>query len=289
MVYDDTLTQFLSGFDSTFADAALRMGNVFAKGIGEAENLAKAYYYYLQADYAIKLRAKNSDFFGDTTVAANIQNVIDEIKTKLPEDYFCDNSDYEYPFHFAMLTDGGNRCELKRSKNHDGSTVLTATRIAARGEANVDYILVTVPRMQYCERRKDVSYVLSGHPRVWFKAEAKQVRYNYFENNFKLNRYEFYNDDELVAYVKCDNHKLIVPAKSASNGKKYRLAGISFSDDGRTYDYICDLDDVKVGDTVVVEGYDGETEVTVTRLTTKRESELSLPLERYKKIVRKVR
>lgn len=44
---------------------------------------------------------------------------------------------------------------------------------------------------------------------------------------------------------------------------------------------------MKVGDTVVVEGYDGETEVEVTDIQIRKESELGLPVERYKKIVRK--
>ncbi len=56
---------------------------------------------------------------------------------------------------------------------------------------------------------------------------------------------------------------------------------------GRTYDYICDFNDVKPGYTVIVEGYNGETKVTVISTAVKKESELGLPVERYKKIIRK--
>lgn len=38
---------------------------------------------------------------------------------------------------------------------------------------------------------------------------------------------------------------------------------------------------------MIVEGYDGETEVEVTRVIVKRETEFGLPAERYKKIIRK--
>ncbi len=41
------------------------------------------------------------------------------------------------------------------------------------------------------------------------------------------------------------------------------------------------------GDKVVVMGYDGETEVYVVDVMDKYESELALPIDRYKKIVRK--
>ena len=42
------------------------------------------------------------------------------------------------------------------------------------------------------------------------------------------------------------------------------------------------------GDFVVVNGYDGEKTVKVVNVTDKYESELGLPIERYKKIVRKI-
>lgn len=62
---------------------------------------------------------------------------------------------------------------------------------------------------------------------------------------------------------------------------------MKFEASGRTYDYICELGDVQPGDSVVVNGYNGETEVTVTKIVTRRESELGLPAVRYKKILRK--
>ena len=49
MVYEDCLKKFMAGENTDFADAALRMGNVFAKGIDEEIDYTSAYYYYLQA------------------------------------------------------------------------------------------------------------------------------------------------------------------------------------------------------------------------------------------------
>ena len=63
---------------------------------------------------------------------------------------------------------------------------------------------------------------------------------------------------------------------------------MAFKPGGRTYDYLCDINGVNVGDKVIVMGYDGETEVEVTSVCTKYESELGLPKNRYKKILRKV-
>ena len=41
-------------YECKFADAALRMGNCFRDEIGAQKDLETAYYYYLQADFAIR-------------------------------------------------------------------------------------------------------------------------------------------------------------------------------------------------------------------------------------------
>ena len=46
-------------------------------------------------------------------------------------------------------------------------------------------------------------------------------------------------------------------------------------------------DSVNAGDTVIVEGYDGDTEVEVTDVFERKEDELALPLHRCKSILRK--
>jgi hypothetical protein len=197
--------------------------------------------------------------------------------------------DYKNPYLFAMLAEGGNRCELKHAENPDGSVVLTASRMKTRGKENGDpeYVLITAPRIQYCQRRRDVSFTLREVSELWFLADAPCVKYDFCDRNEDTERYELYYDEELVAYVKCESYRMFAPSKPEPSGEEYRLASIRFHENGRTYDYICEVADVQVGDTVIVEGYDGETEVTVTKVTTKRASELGLPVERYKKILRK--
>ena len=97
MVYEDSLKHFLKGKNASFADAALRMGNVYAKGIDEEPDPTVAWYYYVQADYAAKIRAKDSDFFGNTTVVINIQKALEEMQEQLPEDYLQEHMEYPVP------------------------------------------------------------------------------------------------------------------------------------------------------------------------------------------------
>ena len=70
------------------------------------------------------------------------------------------------------------------------------------------------------------------------------------------------------------------PAKRS--GKTVRIVSVTFSQSGREYDYLCDMDDIKAGDKVIVNGYNGPTEVEVQRVSIVPVEELVLPLDRYK-------
>ena len=72
-----------------------------------------------------------------------------------------------------------------------------------------------------------------------------------------------------------------------AGGRTVRLAGVTFTPGGRQYDYLCESEDVHSGDRVIVEGRDGETEVTVRNVTDVPEEDLALPVEQYKKVLRK--
>lgn len=287
MVYEDSLKHFLKGKNASFADAALRMGNVYAKGIDEDTDPTVAWYYYVQADYAAKLRAKDSDFFGNTTVVINIQKALEEMREQLPDDYLQEHMEYPVPYLFAKLTENNNRCELSKAVNAGGHTELIARRIATRSVPDPDDVLVTIPQLSFCVRTADLSYTIDDTAEIWFKDDAECTRFDYTEQNEVENRFEFYYDDDLVAWVRSDAFRFYGnPAKEAS-GPEYRLVSVRFGASGRTYDYICEDSSVQVGNMVIVEGYDGETEVEVINVTVKHESELGLPAERYKKILRK--
>ncbi len=287
MVYDDSIKHFLKGEHASFADAALRMGNVFAKGIGEDVNPAYAYHYYLQADYAARLRAKEDDFFGNTTVVINVRKALEETEELLPEDYFRDTVDHDFPAFFAELSNENHRCVLSKEEVSGHGINLVAERIATRTDPNPEGLLITVPQLKYCERTSKVSYVPDETAEIWFKGDADKVRFDFCIWNDIDDRVEFYYDDELVAWVRSEKYRIVGKLAEEAEGPEYRIVSVRFETSGRTYDYICELDDVQPGDIVVVNGYNGETEVTVTKIVTRRESELGLPADRYKKILRK--
>lgn len=287
MVYADSYKYFLQGQDANFADAALRLGNVYAQGIGVEADPEKAYEYYTEAEYAAKIRAGHSDFFGNTTVVTGIQKALEETREKLPEDYFCAYLDFDSPSLLTDLAQDRFRCQLARRQNEDGSWTLQAARLSTRACKNPDHILITLPQIGICERTLKASMTACGSSSIWFKDDAETVRYDFVEHNPVDDRYDFYYDDELTAWIRCESFRVYGRVKEEPSGPEYRLVSVRFGESGRTYDYICDFDDVNVGDIVIVDGYRGETAVQVTDVRIKKESELGLPPERYKKIVRK--
>ena len=287
LVYDDSFKNFLKGKEANFADAALRMGNVYAKGIDAEADITAAYHYYLQADYAARQRAQRSDFFGNTTVAINVRNALEKTREQLTADYFKEYTAYIYPFLFEELAEGNYRCELTKRTNADGHTELAAKRLPTSSVPEPEGILVTIPQLSLCTLTTEVSFTVDDSAVIWFRGKADRIRYDYCEWNAAKDRYEFYYDAKLVAWSKSEEYRLYGNPPEEAHGPEYRLVSVRFGASGRTYDYICDDESVQAGDRVVVEGYDGETEVEVIKVAVRRESELGLPAERYKRILRK--
>lgn len=198
MVYAESFKAFLKGEHANFADAALRMGNVYAKGIDEETDPVAAYFFYVQADYAARLRAKEDDFFGNTTVVINVRKALEETRTQLSEDFFKDHMDYEIPEFFSQLTEENNRCELRKIVRADGHTELTAKRIPTRSVPEPENILITIPELTFCKRTKEASFTVEDPARIWFKDDRDSVRFDYCDWNDEEGRFEFYYDDELT-------------------------------------------------------------------------------------------
>ena len=70
-------------------------------------------------------------------------------------------------------------------------------------------------------------------------------------------------------------------------GKVYIFASVIFREGGDSYDYICDIPDVAVGDTVLVPSYDGPALVKVVRVFKVNIDKMQLPYTRYKKVLGK--
>ena len=91
----------------------------------------------------------------------------------------------------------------------------------------------------------------------------------------------FYFDGFPVMF--CENCTFEIKNPKTDN-KKYRFVSVIFGQGGKSYDYLCDDESIKIGDRIKVIANDEEKEVIVVGIFEKNESEMFLPIKKYKRI-----
>lgn len=282
MVYEDSRGKFIAGEDNSFADASLRMGNVFLKGIDEEEDAGTAYSYYLQADYAQRRRSEHNEFFGHVTVTNAIRRALEETRAKLGPDYFRDFIEMREPQPLYRLLEGNNRVSVFAEPQENGELKLTLRRVPVRAGREVEPVLLSMPELDQCGLFTELTlYAVNGRSDL-DSEEIGPTVIDCAEWNFAKQRTELYSQDIPVGRISCDCFRLYAPEKPKPSGRKLRLVSIRFQPGGRTYDYLCDDERVVPGSSVIVPGYSGDTVVEVVEVFERSESELALPIDRYK-------
>lgn len=288
-VYTDNLKRFRKGdYECKFADAALRMGNCFRKGIGCSENIEMAYAYYLEADLAIRERVKAANHYGDTVVYNGIQKALQETRELYTEKKKTIIFSY-YPGWIKWMTVGHRRCRLTIKELSEGVLSIKA-QILPRYDENKEFkTLITVPSVDYSELRKSIRLKTKDDSSYSVVDGTNEMVFNHISYDNRKNITKFYMDEKQVGSITTAGYiyKPNVSKPQKKEGEKYHFVSILFEKQGRTYDYLCDDQSVTAGDKVIVNGYNGETEVEVVNTFDKFESEIGLPIERYKKVVRK--
>jgi hypothetical protein len=292
-VYEENLKLIEKGrFDSKFADAAFRMGNLARLKGDNIYAVQEAYFYYMQAEYAIAMRKNVVNYYGDSTVEAkiiearkNVEDILDEAGIAIRLKRFA----MDYPWFFTNMCSEGTRCLLTYKKQKDNRYELTVERVPRMDTDKSKSILMTVCCVGFCKLVDKVSVILDDPETIWTVNNEKSVLFDAIRMSQDQDGdgvVVFYFDDQVVATIKDGVYIFKRPKDDLSN-EIVRMARVTFGRTDRTYDYICDLEDVKEGDTVVVPGYDGETKATVVDVFEKDTNLLPYPIERYKKVIRK--
>ncbi|MBQ0028138.1 MAG: sel1 repeat family protein [Lachnospiraceae bacterium] len=287
-VYKQSIKRFMKGdMIGKFADAALRMGNCFRDEIGAPKDLETAYYYYLQADLAIRERVKAANHYGDNVVYTGIQKALASVREEYKDHGRTEK--YEYPGWTKWTLIKHRRCKLSVKELKDGMLALDASPMKRYDEDEAPMMLITVPRADYCELKKKIRIKTAPLSRFEAKDGAKEIIFDHIEYDLRKHRTTFYLFEDKVAELYTDYYTFTAPANKAAkkSGEKYHFASVRFEGTGRVYDYLCEDVTVKPGDMVIINGYDGEKAVEVVEVSDKYESELGLPIERYKSVLRK--
>ena len=287
-VYTQNLKRFIKeDYECKFADAALRMGNCFRYGYGAEVDLRTAYYYYLQADLAIRKRTEVANHYGDTVVFNGVQRALEEVRQEYTEkgrtEYFVN------PIWINWTLIKHRRCKMKIRELKEGALQLTASPMKRRDENKAPLMLIAIPKADYCELKDKIMVRTAPNSTYRITGDGSEFIFDSYQYDWNGGT-KFYLGDDLVAEIITKKYSFKAPSKKepAPEGKIYHFVRVVFEGSGRAYDYLCDDNSVKAGDQVIINGYDGEKAVNVVSVFDKYENQIGLPLERYKKVIRKV-
>lgn len=288
-VYRHNLKHFTSGhFECKFADAALRMGNLFMQGIYVEKDPEEAYSYYLQADYAIRKRADTDNCYGDAVVFRSIKKALVEARTEY-HDRGRTVKLFSAKEWVNWVIQDHRSCLMNVKKLSGGRLSLNVKPVQWSDKDEKTQILVTIPKADYCELRKSLT-IKTGRDSVYQAyGNVDEVEFDDVEYDYDYDKTFFLFHGEFVASI-CTSYYTFTapPAKKVElNGNLLHFVTVCFQESGKKYDYLCDDLSVKAGDRVVIERYNEEIVVEVVAVSDMYESETGMPLERFKKILRK--
>lgn len=288
-LYDQNLEYMLDGkFDCKFADIALRLGSYTEKGYGGYVSEYHAYRLYLQADFAIRQRLQY-DHYGDLSVADSIRQRLNSIlesgKIKKPVKSTFVDLDILLENYLKKY----RKLQATVKKLSGGDLKLTIRITPFQDEKYPQKLFITEMDTGFCGMLETLSLrVINGSV-----IEPKNTNGTIYFDNI-ICYYDDHTEADGIRLLLGDKLQTIIVGKIKfrspvkKSGRKYRFASVYFTPGGKHYDYLLDIDDVKAGDVVTVITDRGRTEVTVAAITEKTESELTLPIGKYKKILRKI-
>ena len=296
-LYHEKLKEFCRGdFVSDFADVAFRAGNLLRDGIACWRDYDTAYYYYLQARFAIRMRKMQGNIYGDSRVAANIEEAVQGILSKTR--YQKKQSIISYSSMSFLLQNGlKKRHHMKMKISKKGNMYnLTFWIVPFADEKYRPKLFVTIPdagRSGFWEKLNVLAKNVKTFATVDMFAPASLQKMKNANNDKAVSDATFITFDNVegpdfyyygkkVATIDAE-YVLFLKEKDE---KKYRFASVAFTPGGKQYDYLCDID-LHPGDKAIVATERGETCVTVMKIAEKTESEMMLALDQYKHIVRK--
>lgn len=280
-LYAELIKDFSGGFFSNdFADIALRIGDTALElDIDSEENYRLALYYYLQADFAIRMRMKELDLNKDKELYKTIQNALEKAKNQseyLSVNKICTSSVKE------LLNVNFNRdepLEMKIKQLKNGAYKLTFSVHQTDLNSYRPRLFITVPELDTVGMYDKFS--------VNFYPDDEYV----FENVPDFLIFDNYRQGCLLLneeYILDLSNGVFEIEKPKEKNKVYQLVSVISPEDGFSYEYRDDEKILKVGDKILVNLDGEEKRLKVSKTIERKESELPLPISSYKKVIKKL-
>lgn len=278
-LYNENIKYIRDGeFNCKFADVALRMGGMYAESDdNEGNDYEAALYYYTQAEFAIRMRMLEANYYGDSKVSDAISTALATVKEKLEFKPKRRAQFYSLVGLLGAETSDGRKLDLVIKKQGELTYKMTFTAHKKLCEKRGRKLFITVPDVEMC----------GLFPKLTLTYKANEVLPDDILDRVlvvdEITYHEFYGDGARLLFT---NGYYILKSNKKAVEASYRFASVSFGG-SKLYDYLCSDDSVQVGDRVIVDATGEEKEVVVCRIFEKNETEMSLPLKAYKTILRK--
>lgn len=284
MLYYRTLQDPIHGFfASRFADIALRKGDLVLAKQGDPD---EAFYYYLQAEFAIRMRMLADDSYGDQRVAEKIRNAIQEI---LPQTSF-EKPRYiitKKPLEYFLMSSFLDDCPLIicLEQKRDGQyKALIEVKPEHAGEI-YKKLFLTIPDAHFCGYKDHITLHTTAVRSIKVEGE------DFHESSLAL-PFDEVKENTLFfrgrAIAEIDADWKLTLARS-ENKKRYRFVSVCYPDSEQRFDYLCDVPDIEIGQKIPICDKEGTFESTVVGIIEKTDSEIPLPLSHYHKITARLR
>lgn len=245
--------------------------------------MEKSYEYYLIARLAIDERMKKSNFFGLNKVSASIRTGLAEVRAELGDQATQSAVEIYMPDFLKkrLLAENVKELEIKVDEIKSGYNI-NIKRLSNNYYWSAD-MLLCYGEISYCKKTDEVRLFVPKTSKVDDRTEGKKFRMD----NFKVKKGEihFYQDKKLMLSVADEIWLLKAEKQTTSSKEMHKFVSIEFEIEGRTYDYLCDGIEVKVGDMVMVPSMQGPKQVKVVRVFEQSEADAPLEITRYKSVI----
>lgn len=283
LAYSKNLELFTKGHDRCqLADVMLRAAELCRDDLFEGEEA----YYLLVADYAIRKRLRYGHY-GDQVVFNRIQNELARVQKERPVKECRSISNRRMAKVVSDLLNG-HTCRLVVTPLKKGLKI-ALRRLPAPGKDVAEGVFECYIDHGYCDLITEATVTVMGDhlpqldEKLTFMADHIEEVWDpdgYFYV-FSLHGAERF-------CLKIDQCTRKFGDRSSMNSKEHRFVSVLFERECQTHTFLCDLPGIKVGDPLVVK-VDGEERISrVVRLFRMDIEDMPLPLEDYKKRLRKL-
>lgn len=165
--YTENKSRFENGeFGGCFADLALRMGKLVLmpeSGVNEQVGKIYALCYFLQAEFAVNLRIKQSGFWGDDKVKKDVTKQLEALSNQVP--HRKRTMRLHYPTYlYSFMTSGPHSLYTIKLKSLKNDRIkITVTRVPKVPGRNSELTLMTYPEFGVCELTDTFTITAEGN------------------------------------------------------------------------------------------------------------------------------